>query len=196
MRGKKLLAAFLLGVGLCLVPGVGYGEDIPPEVLEVIPDRVWEMIEEAKKKEAEPSELMKLIDKMKEEGVDVIAETKAGLLQSTLDYIMWNPHDFLFIHWEWDYMGLFDVNHALPENIIGKTEGKLVIQVFDNRNVFTSISEVALLEQFKKELERAYHYAPRRFFSSMDRDVVALFYDYKGTPLGYFYQGEYHLWEK
>jgi len=26
MRTKKLLAAFLLGVGLCFVPGVGYGE--------------------------------------------------------------------------------------------------------------------------------------------------------------------------
>ena len=26
MRGKKLLAAFLLGVGLCFIPALGYGE--------------------------------------------------------------------------------------------------------------------------------------------------------------------------
>jgi len=193
MRGKKLLAAFLLAVGLCFVPALGHGEDIPPEVLEVIPYRVRKMIDEAKKKEAEPSRLRESIDKSKEGGLDVIKMTQTMLLQSTLDYIMWNPHDFLFIHWEWDYMGLFHVNHALPENIIGKTEGKLVIQVFDNRKVFAGISEVVLLGQFKKELERVYHCAPRGLFSRMDRDVVALFYDYKGTPLGYFYQGEYHL---
>jgi len=86
--------------------------------------------------------------------------------------------------------------------------GKFVIQVFDSRNVFADISEVALLEQFKKELKHIYDCAPREFFSEMDRDVIALFYDYEGTPLGYFYQGEYHsplgyfyqgehhLWEK
>ena len=42
----------------------------------------------------------------------------------------------------------------------------------------------------------------------MDRDVVALLYDSEGTPLSYFYggeyrsslgylyEGEYHLWEE
>jgi len=196
MRGKKLLAAILLGAGLCFVPVLGYGEDIPPEVLEVVPDRVWKMIDEVKKKEAEPSRLRELIDELNEKGFDIIKAMQIMLLQSTLDYIMWNPHNFLCFYWEWDWIGLFHLNHALPENIIGKTEGKLVIQVFDNRNVFAGASEVALLEQFKKELERVYHCAPRRFFSKMDRDVIALFYDYAENPLGYFYQGEYHLWEE
>jgi len=31
MQGKKLLAAFLLGVGLCFVPALGHGE-IDPEL--------------------------------------------------------------------------------------------------------------------------------------------------------------------
>lgn len=30
----------------------------------------------------------------------------------------------------------------------------------------------------------------------MDNDVVAKFHSEDETPLGYFYEGEYHLWEK
>jgi len=146
------------------------------------------------KKEEEPSKLRELVDELKEEGVDVIRMTETNLLRRRLDYIMWNPHDFLCFYWEWDWIGLFHLNHELPENIIGKTEGKLIIQVYDNRRVFVYISEVALLEQFKKELVRIYDYAPQGFFSKMDRDVIALFYGYGRKPLGYFYQGEYHLW--
>ena len=45
MRGKKLLAAFLLGVGLCLVPAVGYGEvektDLPFEIANKVPYRFF-----------------------------------------------------------------------------------------------------------------------------------------------------------
>lgn len=196
MKTRMLLAVFLLAVGLCLVLGVGYGEDIPPEVLEVVPDRVWEMIGEAKKKEAEPSKLRELIDELKEGGVDIIGMTETNLLRSRLNYIMWNPHDFLCFYWEWDWIGLFHLNHELPENIIGKTEGKLVIQVYDTRRVFVYISEAVLLEQFRKELVRIWYFTPRGLFSRMDKDVVALFYDYEGTPLGYFYQGEYYSWEK
>ena len=208
MRKKRFLAAILLGVSFCFVSGVGYGEEIPPEVLEVISDRQRKMIEEAIKKEAEPrSETRVYIDQLKEGGVDIIKMTETQLLQGTLDYIMGNPQDFLFIQWEWDWIGLFHVNHELPEYLIGKTEGKLVIRVFDSRNVFADLSDVALLEQFKKKLVRIYNCAPGRF-SEMDRDVVALLYDYEGTPLSYFYEGEYrsflgylsegeyHLWEE
>ena len=99
------------------------------------------------------------------------------------------------------------MTYELPEYLIGKTEGKLVIRVFDSRNVFADISDVALLEQFKKELKRIHNCAPG-LFSEMNRDVIALLYDYEGTPLSYFYggeyhsslgylyQGEYHLWEE
>ena len=207
MKNKKLLAIILLSLSFCFVSGAGYGEEIPPEVLGEFSDRNIKMLEEVKKKGAEPSKLREQIDKLKEGGVDIIKMTETQLLQGTLDYIMWNPHDFLFIQWEWDWIGLFHVIHELPEYLIGKTEGKLVIRVFDSRNVFADISDVALLEQFKKELKRIYNHAPHRF-SEMDRDVVALLYDYEGTPLSYFYggeyrsslgylyQGEYHLWEE
>lgn len=206
MKNKKLLAIVLLS--FCLVSGTGYGEDIPPEVLEVIPDRVWKMIGEVRKKGAEPSKLQQQIDELKEGGLDIIKMTETQLLQGILNYIMWNPYDFLFIYWEWDWIGLFHVNHELPEYLIGRTEGKLVIQIWDTRNVFADISEVALLDQFKKELVRIYDFAPQGFFSEIDRDVIALLYDYEGTPLGYFYggeyrsslgylyEGEYHLWEE
>jgi len=30
----------------------------------------------------------------------------------------------------------------------------------------------------------------------MDRDIVAKFHTKEEIPLGYFYQGKYHLWEK
>ena len=149
MKYKGLLAIVLLSLSFCFVSGVGNGEEIPPEVLEVISDRQRKMIEEAIKKEAEPrSETRVFIDQAKEGGVDIIKMRETQLLQGTLDYIMWNPHDFLSIKWEWDWIGLFHVNHALPEYLIGKTEGKLVIQIWDTRNVFTDISDVALLEQF------------------------------------------------
>jgi len=36
MRGKKLLAAFLLGVGLCFVPVLGYGEVKQRADLEIL----------------------------------------------------------------------------------------------------------------------------------------------------------------
>jgi len=32
--------------------------------------------------------------------------------------------------------------------------------------------------------------------TDMDGDIVAVFYRREGIPLGYFYQGGYHLWGK
>jgi len=32
--------------------------------------------------------------------------------------------------------------------------------------------------------------------TDMAADIVAVFYSEKETTLGYFYQGEYHLWEE
>ncbi|MFQ5835086.1 MAG: hypothetical protein ACE5HR_04100 [bacterium] len=33
--------------------------------------------------------------------------------------------------------------------------------------------------------------------TNMDTDIVAAFFSAEGgTPLGYFYEGDYHLWEE
>ena len=112
MRGKKLLVAFLLGVGLCFVPALGYGE-------------VEHWADEAK------ASLMDFI-----------------LLQARVDYMMRNPTNFLNVSFHYDLVGILGGTLELPEAV--NTKDKIIVLVYDNRNMFYHKSTIALLDIFKK----------------------------------------------
>ena len=159
MRGKKLLAAFLLGVGLCFVPALGYGE-------------VQEWTYERK-----------------------ASYMEICLLRAEIDYMMNNPTNFLSINFYYDPDGRFGRIEKLPESI--STKSKIFVVVRDTRRVFSDKSGIVLLDEFKKELEVIYSYSSIGAVAmDMNADIVAIFCDRENIPLGYFYQGEYHLWKE
>ena len=152
MRAKQLLAALLLGVGLCCVPVLGYGE---------VRHKAYEM--------------------------------NYRLLEARVSYIMLNPTNFLDVVFYYDPDGTMGNYKIVPAGVDMK--GKIYVQVADNRGVFSYKSGVALLDQFKRELEAIR--LPIFFVATdLDTDIVAIFCDRENIPLGYFYQGEYHLWEE
>jgi len=115
-----------------------------------------------------------------------------NFLEAAVRYIMCNPTSFLWVEFDYDPIGIRGVGE-LPEGVSSK--GKIFVLITDNRGVFSRKSETTLLNQFKRELKTAYSYIS--FFAwDMNTDIVAKFYNRERIPLGYFYQGEYHLWEK
>jgi len=155
LRGKKLLPAFLLGVGLCFIPVLGYGY-------------ISELDYERR-----------------------ASKMEVNLLKAGIDYMMANPTGFLNVSFHYDPGA--GLEQFFPEGVV--TKGRIVILVTDNRDAFSDKSGIALLEQFKEELEAIYK-CVRLVASDMDADIVAEFLTSEDVPLGYFYQGEYHLWEK
>ena len=155
MRGKVLLAAFLLAVGLCFVPISGYA-------------KVEQWMNEAKAKYME-----------------------CRFSHARISYIMSNPTTFLKVHFYYDPVGQY--RRFFPEGI--DTKGKIFVEVRDNRGVFSDKPGTALLEKFKSVLEPIYTFI-QSVATDMDTDIVAKFYSRENIPLGYFYQGKYHLWEK
>ena len=156
MRGKKLLAVFVLGVGLCFVPALGYGE------------------------------VKKWMNEAKASYMDF------RLLNARVSYMMHNPTTFLNVNFLYDPVGRYRRIEKLPESI--DTKGKILIVISDTRDVFSYKSGIALLDQFKRELEVEYTFVGF-LATDMDTDIVAIFANKEIIPLGYFYQGEYHLWE-
>ncbi|MBA7497169.1 hypothetical protein ES702_07780 [subsurface metagenome] len=156
MRGRGLLAAFLLGVGLCFVPALGYGE-IP----------TW----------------------MYEQKASYIS---LELLRYQVSYLMRNPTNFLGVQFTYDPTGYCGEVMKLPEGV--STKGKIFVLVADNRGLFSYKSGIALRDLFKRELKIIYSFII--VAKDVDADIVAKFYSRGDIPLGYFYQGEYHLWEK
>jgi len=65
----------------------------------------------------------------------------------------------------------------------------------DNRGVFSYKSGIALRDEFKRQLKVIYSFISL-VATDMDADIVAQFLSREAIPLGYFYQGEYHLWEE
>lgn len=53
----------------------------------------------------------------------------------------------------------------------------------------------ALRDGLKKELRIIYSFITH-VATNVDTDIATGFYTREGTLLGYFYQGEYRLWEK
>jgi len=153
MRGKVFLAAFLLGVGLCFVPALGYGK------VE------WRWLDR----------------------IDY------WMLKAEVSQIRHNPNTFLNVEFVYDESGLLRISQKFPEGV--DTKGKIGVIIGDTRGAFSYKSEVALLGQFKKVLEPLCSYI-ESFITDIDTDIVAKFLSGDYIPLGYFYQGEYHLWEK
>ena len=157
MSGKRLLAAFLLGVGFCFVPVLGYGE--------------------VKHRAAE----------IKATFMDLT------LLDAKVRYMMSNPTNFLYVNFYYDSAGGYGELEGFSEDV--DTTGKIFVSIYDTRDIFSYKSGIALLDSFKRALEAAY-WCIKMCATDMDTDIVAKFYSREGIPLGYFYQGEYHLWEK
>ena len=156
MRTKKLLAAFLLGAGLCFVPALGQGE-VHEEWIE-----------------------------------NTIPYMNFRLLMARVDYIMENPTNFLDVRLFYDPDGIFG-RELFPK--IVDTKGKIFVMVADTRGTFSDKFSVFLLTEFTDELQIIYSFM-KEVATDLHADIAAIFYGEGGIPLGYFYQGEYHLWEK
>ena len=159
MRGKKLLAAFLLGVGLCFVPVLGQGE-------------VTHYLHERK-----------------------TSSMNFWLLNARVSYMMHNPNSFLNVNFHYDPVGDLRGVVKFPEGVDIDTKGKIHVLVRDNRGVFSDKFGIALLDQFGRELEVIYSFL-LFLVSDMDTDIVVRFASKEEILLGYFYEGEYHLWEE
>lgn len=164
MRARGLLAAFVLGVGLCLVSGVGYGE-----INELAKRRPYSHI-------------------------------NFCLLDARVNYMMNNEENFLSVMFSYDPEGVLGKIIELPEGV--DTRDKIFVNIRDQRgtlpyeDIFShDLGEAALFTVFKTVLENVYSYISL-VATDMDNDVVAIFYDKESIRLGYFYQGEYHLWGK
>ena len=155
MRSKVLLATFLLSVGLCFVPVLGYGE---------VKHHLYEQ---------------------------KTTQMEASLSWARINYIMGNPTSFLFVGFFYDPDGELGMLH-FPEGV--DTRGKIIVWVQDNRGVFSHKSRTALLDLFKSMLKNIYSAGLQSVTSDLKNDVVARFHTKMEIPLGYFYQGEYHLW--
>jgi len=111
-----------------------------------------------------------------------------------ISYMMGNPDGFLLVNFIYSHPelgGLIGIRLKYPEGV--DTVGKVLVQVYDTRGVFSGKSGASLLAQCKKELEFIYYYISGSVWD-MDNDIVAKFHSGKNIPLAYFYQGEYHLW--
>lgn len=169
MKNKKLLAIILLS--FCFVSGVGYGEELTLEE--------WR------------------------EGLhnQKASELDLTILKARTSYIMENPTNFLNIYCIYDAFGLAGLDDLREKKLafygIISTKGKLVVWIRDNRAAFSDKSRVDLLTIFHKHLLAfLYTSAGLGTFFPYDTHVLAIFYTEEKVPVGYFYEGEYHLWEE
>lgn len=121
-------------------------------------------------------------------------DSRLLVLEARVNYIMRNPTSFLEVDFDYDPFGSYGrIMLELPENV--DTKNKVCVRIRDSRGVFSYKSGVTLLDQFKKRLENVYSYI-KESATDMNADIVAIFYSEGDLPLGYFYQGEYYLWER
>jgi len=119
------------------------------------------------------------------------------LLEARVDYIARNPNSFLDVRFYYEHALLYGRLAKLPEGV--DVKGKIFVEIFDTRDVFSDKSGMNLLEQFKRELEHISLFiipVTLRMHTTREKGIVAKFYSRERTPLGYFYRGEYHLWEE
>ncbi len=155
MKKRLLLAAILLGVILCFVSGVGYGE-------------------------------------MKEYLLGTKAEKlEFELLKVKVSYMMFYPDSFLRVSYYYDETGWIAEN--FPAGVI--TKDKIVVQIIDSRDVFSGKEGAVLLLEFRRQLLDATYFL-EILVSDLENDIVALFTNEDGVPLGYSYRGGYHLWNE
>jgi len=116
-------------------------------------------------------------------------------LSAQIEYIMRYPINFLYVKISYDPTGLHGA--LFPEDLDIDTKDKICISIFDNRGVFSDKSGHALLMQFKIELEAIWSSPSIDVLTDYENeDIVATFYNREQVFLGYFYQGEYYLWEE
>ena len=160
MRGKGVLAAFLLGVGLCFVPGLAHSE-----ISELLKEKAYSHI-------------------------------KFCLLDARITYMMNHPDHFLNVYFVYDEYGVFGKPIGLPEAV--DTRNKVCIYIKNNREIdlfSPDWAESALFFSFKVVLGNIYSYIGL-LATNMDTDIVAVFYSKTDVKVGYFFEGEYHLWEE
>jgi len=126
-------------------------------------------------------------------GMIKVSRMEYLMLKAEVNYIMRNPTSFLQIDLVYDPYGYLGNLRKWPVKI--DTGKKIVVDIRDNRTVLFNKSGVVLLESFKKQLEVVYSFI-EYIATSINTDIVARFYSKGDIPLGYFYQGEYHLWEE
>ena len=131
-------------------------------------------------------EVQEWMDKEKVSLMDI------SLLEARIDYIMWNPNDFL------DVVLYYDPSGILGREIFSgsiDTKGKIVVRIEDTRDVFTGEPELLIIS-FAIELNSIYKLSSLGSVATdRDSDIVAIFYR-EGKELGYFYEGEYYLWNE
>ncbi len=117
------------------------------------------------------------------------------LLNAKVNYIMSNPDSFQQVEFSYDPFGGWGDIAGLPENV--NTEGKIVIVFIDRRGLFpekNSDENIFLLVHLQVALETIYSFLDV-IATDMDNDIVATFHRKGGAFVGYFSEGEYHLWE-
>ncbi len=115
-----------------------------------------------------------------------------SLLEARIDYIMQRPNDFMDVVLYYDATGIFG-RELFSGNI--DTKGKIVVRIEDTRDFFVGEPEFLIIP-FALELNAIYKLSVLQSVATdRDSDIVAVFYG-EGKELGYFYQGEYYLWEE
>ena len=113
------------------------------------------------------------------------------LLQSQFNYVMFRPDRPNTILLSYDSDGKIGKGKELPEGV--DTKGKIVVSIV----TIGGIANRDLLLGFKQDLEVIYKLgAMVAIAPDMNTDIVAILYNWNCTPLCYFYQGEYHLWDE
>ncbi len=113
------------------------------------------------------------------------------LLDAKVSYMMTNKTSFLGVSFYYDPTGTV-YNSVFPSFV--DTKRKIVITVYDDRDRFSFKSGINLLDSFKKTLKAIYSFV-NVIATDMDTDIVAIFFSEEEIRLGYFSEGEYHLWE-
>jgi len=105
---------------------------------------------------------------------------------------MRNPTKFLQVSFFYDPKGDYAKTFGLPERV--NTKDKIFVDIVDNRDIFSGKSKWGLLAGFKVTAEHVYGFI-QALATDMSTDIVILWSSGEDVPLGYFYEGEYHLWE-
>ena len=117
------------------------------------------------------------------------------LLDAKIRYMMSGPDSFLYVDFYYDEHGVYGILDRLPKSV--DTKGKIYIQVADTRGIFSQENGKTMLNELEGELEYICSFIETyQITSDMAADIVAVFYTKNEIPLGYFYEGEYHLWEE
>ncbi len=87
------------------------------------------------------------------------------LLGAKVDYIMCNPTNYLEVRFIYDTIGDMG-GGTFPKCVY--TKGTIYVWVTDNRKYSSNKSEIALLDEFKKNLEAIYWYI-RQFATDMNK---------------------------